>query len=223
MQERLLYLKSSASDIESYEPFFKEVNTAPGKLSVCFITTAANPARNKDFIQNDLEAFSKLGFAQVVIYDIAGKDKELLSSDLGNFDIIFLSGGSSFHLLKHMRNSGFDEVITRLLDKRVIYMSSSAGSIAAGSTAVVANWRHPERRPITRPKYTVGLGLVPFAISPHLNDNNREAIYRLASLVDFPVVALTDRQAVLSVNGQAKIVGEGEETVFNNIPGLLDL
>ncbi len=219
MSERLLFLKSSASNVESYEPFFEKTNTKANELTVCFVTTASKPARNKDFIQRDLNAFSELGFGSVSQYDISNKPADLLAEDFDWFDIVFLSGGNTFYLMKQIRNSGFETAMPKMLDEGVIYMSSSAGSIAAGSTTVTSNWKNPDRRPITRPKYTQGLGYVPFAITPHLDDGNRRTIEELAGTVDFPVAALTDEQSILVVNEEASIVGQGERHVFNNFPG----
>jgi len=59
------------------------------------------------------------------------------------------------------------------------------------------------------------LKLIPFVISPHTDETNIDAIKEYADKVNYPVVALTDKQAILVENGVQKIVGAGEKYVFN--------
>lgn len=63
------------------------------------------------------------------------------------------------------------------------------------------------------------MNLVPFAIAPHIDQTNIEETKLEAAKVSYPVIALSDKQAVLIDNNEAKIVGVGEKTIFNTSIG----
>ena len=51
-------------------------------------------------------------------YDIEGKTSKELKAKVKNFDIIFISGGNNFYLLKIIRESGFDTVLKKWLRQK---------------------------------------------------------------------------------------------------------
>ena len=93
--------------------------------------------------------------------------------------VIWSLGGNAFLLRRAMYESGFDDVVTSLLEDGVVYSGWSAGACVAGESL----------RPITlmddpfqiAPGYPVteapmdGLGLIPFSIVPHYRSNHPEA------------------------------------------------
>jgi dipeptidase E len=117
-------------------------------------------------------------------------------------------------LLKYVRESGFEEVLLDFLESGGIYVGVSAGSVVAGLNIESAGWKYPDRN-IVALKDLTGLELVPFVISVHTDDSNLGIIKNAVAKVDYPVVALTDKQALLVKNDELRIVGTGERYVFN--------
>ncbi len=184
------------------------------KLKVGFIPTAANPYPDKPWMEKDKQKLAELGL-EVFDVDINNKSKEELRNLLKNIDILFVAGGNTFYLLEKVRTSGFDEVAKELIDKGVLYIGSSAGSCLTGPTIETSSWKNQDKN-IVGLKDLTGLNLVPFLIFPHFKNEWQKTVEENSKKTSFPVVALTDQQAVLCIDGKCKIVGEGEKITFNS-------
>ena len=60
-----------------------------------------------------------------------------------------------------------------------------------------------------------GLNLVPFLITAHFENKYRKIIKQAARTTKYPIIALTDKQAVLVKDREAKIIGIGKKNIFN--------
>jgi len=146
--------------------------------------------------------------------DLKKENEISLSRKLDGFDMVFVTGGNTFYLLEQVRNSGFDKAIRKFLNKGGIYVGANAGSLIAGLNIEPAGWRHPERNTANLKDLTA-MKLVPFVISAHTNDKSIDLIKNCASKVSYPVVALTDKQAIIVEDGKHIIVGVGKKNIFN--------
>ena len=207
-----LFLTSAGLPPETTDEFLKLLGKEPEKTRVCFITTASHPEENKWYVEKDRERLSELCF-KVTELDLKDENENSLDAKLKDFDVIFVEGGNTFYLLKYVRESGFDKVLKLFLDKGGIYLGVSAGSMIVGLNIESAGWKHADRNIVDLQDLT-GLNLVPFVIAPHIDESNIEAIKECASKVNYPVIALTDKQAVLIEDGTQKIVGVGEKYIF---------
>ena len=145
--------------------------------------------------------------------DIKKENETSLEKKLIKFDVVFVTGGNNFYLLNCVRSSGFDKAIRKFLDKGGIYYGCSAGSIVTGLNIESAQWRNNKNT--IGLKDLTGLKLVPFVISVHIDDNNIRIIKDAAARVKYPVVALTDKQAIVVEDGKHRIVGIGKKNIFN--------
>jgi peptidase E len=89
----------------------------------------------------------------------------------------------------------------------------------AGLNIEAAHWEPPDTNTVGLKDLTA-MGFVPLAIAPHYNNKIALAIKNAAMEVKYPVVALTDAQAVMVDGDKIKIIGLGEKIVFNNSIGL---
>ena len=105
------------------------------ELSVAYISTAADPypVDRRPWADANRQKLIEIGF-KVTTYDIKNKDESILLADLSQFDIIYVEGGNVFYLLWHMRLSGMDKTLPKLLDAGKIYIGSSAGSVVLSPT-----------------------------------------------------------------------------------------
>ncbi len=137
------------------------------EIKVAYITTAADPypADNRPWYDGNRQKLVDLGFA-VTDYDLKGKTKVELTTDLAPFDIIYVEGGNVFYLLYHMRQSGMDQVLPKLLNAGKIYVGSSAGSAVLSPTVEHAMmFDSVDAAPLL--KDYRGLGIIKEQIHPH--------------------------------------------------------
>jgi dipeptidase E len=85
------------------------VGRPASEVKVGFIPTAANvETHNKDWLIGQFVSLWRYGFSQIDIVDptAAGVDWR---NRLDAVDMLWLSGGNTFHLLDQVRKTGFDD------------------------------------------------------------------------------------------------------------------
>lgn len=192
----------------------------PKGVKVGFIPTAADPEDDKWFVQASLDELDQLGM-EVKVVDLKGENKDSLLSKLAECEVIYVNGGNTFYLLDWVRKSGFDQIIGQLLDGGKIYCGVSAGSILAGPDIDPAGWKPSGDVNQVGIENLTALSLVPFAIFPHYTENHRRILEEKTKGINYPVIALTDKQAIMSENGRNELVGEGQIRIFNGNQDLL--
>ena len=187
-------------------------------VTVAFITTAAKPIENIEYLQRDwLIMKEELGFNMEEV-DIEGKTEGQVKKLLENKDIIFVEGGSTFYLLKAMRACNFEKVIREFLKNGVVYIGVSAGSIVAGRTIQTANiFGTGSNGNNVGLKNLKGLGLVPFDIFVHYKPEHAEIIRQ--KMPDSKkrgnnLKILTDSQAILVQGKEVDLIGDGEVIII---------
>ena len=208
-----LFLTSAGLPPETTEEFLKLLPQKPEETKICFIATASHPEENKCYVERDRERLWELGF-KIIELDLKKENKNSLGDRLKDFDVLFVEGGNTFYLLKYIRESGFDEALKLFLKRGGIYLGVSAGTMVTGLNIESANWKYADKN-IVNLKDLTGLKLVPYVFSVHIDESNLDIIKNIANKIDYPVIALTDKQALLIDNGIKKIVGEGEKYIFN--------
>lgn len=212
-----LYLTSAGLPPETTEEFLKLLGKKPKETKICFIPTASfvnHPEGDAQYMKEDKQRLIELGFKIITDIDLRNENKESLKEKLKDFDVIFVTGGNTFYLLKYMKESGFDKALKPFLDKGGIYLGVSAGSYVVGPDISIANWKHADDQNTVGLKDLRGLGLVDFLISPHYVPEHEEIINENKDKVPFPIFALTDSQAILVENGNIEFIGPGEFKKF---------
>ena len=199
---------------ETTPHFLKLLGRKPDGLKVAFIPAAADYKRVRGgYVSNDMARLKELGFS-VEEVDLRKENEKSLKKKLAGFDVVFVCGGNTFYLMTHVRESGFAKVVLKFLDVGGIYVGVSAGSMIAGLNIESATWKHVDRN-IAGLKDLTGMGFVPFILSVHIDDSNLGMVAEQAKKANQPVIALTDKQAVLVDGDGWKIVGPGKKMIFN--------
>jgi len=184
-------------------------------VTVAFISTAAKPEENLDFLRSDWTIMrDEMGF-NVEEVDIEGKTEAEVLKLLQVKDIIYVEGGNTFYLLKAMRGCNFDKVIKKLLKEGKVYIGASAGSIVAGRTIKTAEWLGDKN--IVKMKDFKGLNLVPFDIFVHYQPEHSEIIKK--QIPDIKkryknLRIITDEQAILVQGKTTALIGKGEAIIL---------
>ena len=159
-----LFLTSSFSHVSNLlEKFYGE--TVKGK-TVTFIPTACNVESYTGYMDNDKQAFERLG-VRVIELDIS---KELSTKDIENIintnDMIFIGGGNSFYLLQELRKSKADEIILKAINKNKLFIGVSAGSIITSPNIEYSKKMDDCAKAPNLNNFN-GLNLVDFYVLPH--------------------------------------------------------
>ena len=99
---------------ETRRDFLKLLKKNPKDTNVCFIPTAANhPTIDDWFVKRDRNNLEEVGFKMTDV-DLKQESESSLSKKLDSFDMVFVTGGNTFYLLKIVRESCFDMAIRKL-------------------------------------------------------------------------------------------------------------
>lgn len=173
-----LFLSSIGIPEKYNSQFCKLVGKSFDEIKMIFCPTAADPYKNKWFVDEDRKSFEKVGM-EIKELDLKDYvDKEIkLENNLDWGDVIYFSGGNSFYLNYWMREVGFKEVMLRLFKKGKVYAGGSAGAVVAGSSiAPVEFLDHPEEVPI---RIDEGLNFIDYSILPHWGYEKYDEDYKL--------------------------------------------
>jgi dipeptidase E len=188
-----------ASELTAALPKLTGFLSGRGQKLLFIPTAATGEGWSPEHITHILP-FENMGF-EVVTHDLS-KSREPLPEGLsiGDFHAVYVCGGNTFFLMSHMRRTGFDEIVRKAVDGGLIYIGSSAGSVAAtpdiGYAASLDDRAQGDGD-------DAGLGFVGFAILPHLGHPTMgEAVMNCYSRWDdeeygAPAFALTDDQVIL--------------------------
>lgn len=192
--------------------FLKTLPKPPKELKLTHIFTASKVKDDTAFVEKDRKAFQEIGF-NVQELDLEDKNREILRELLKDTDIVYMQGGNGFYLLKHIRESGFDTLLPELLEKRVIYFGTSAGSYITCPTIEMHRWSNKKIDTFGITDIS-GLNLIPFLISVHYDQTRHDLIKDGIEHTSLPVRILTDDQALLIQEGNIKLVGAGPEVIL---------
>ncbi len=185
------------------------------KLRVAYIPTAMHPeGGDKHWAIKNLQELVDLKFKEIDIVDLAVLSKEQWLPRLEAADVIMVGGGFEGYLLRIMQESGFNNEIEKLLEKRV-YVGNSAGAMATTPSIdpKVSEFLYAESQDSN--KITKGLSLVSFSFFPHFNngyfnvkENVVEKLLKNSKLAS-PAYLVDDNSALQIVDDEIKKVGKG--------------
>lgn len=139
--------------------------------------------------------------------------------EIESAEAVLVGGGNTFHLLKHLYDSGTLWAIRARVLAGAPYMGWSAGSNVACPTIKTTN-----DMPVVEPARLDALRLIPFQINPHYTDvviPNHGGETRAQRVAEFTksnpgvyVVGLREGSAVEVSNGTATLLGPHSARIF---------
>jgi len=180
-----------------------------------------NVARgSKEWFINDLYNIKKQGCKHIDIVDISALPEKIWRPRLEEADVLFSSGGNSFHLMRWMKESGLKEILPELL-KTKVYAGISAGSMVTNPTLELSS---KDRKIYYEENFgyssNEALHFVDFYIRPHFKSPdfpqaNEEYLKQVAEGIQAVIYAIDDNSALKVVEGQVDIVSEGKYLILN--------
>ena len=128
-------------------------------------------------------------------------------------DALLVFGGDVTYLSRWMRESGLADLMPLL--RKTVYVGVSAGSMV---TAPIFGETYDD--PAIPFIIVEGLGLVDFALLPHLDhDNHPESssakVQRMAAAVPVPTYGIDDQTAIKVADGIVEVISEGRWKLFD--------
>lgn len=209
----LLTSASYEKNPEIEKEFLRLVNKESSKIKVFLVTTADRKDKDWKWVKFTIKQLQRIGIASQNIF-IFSLNRRIKNKDLKDIDVIYVCGGNTFLYLDGIRKTGLDEKIKEFVKKGKVYFGVSAGSYIACPTIEAATWKQADGNTINL-KDLAALNLVPFLITAHFEEKYRSIIEKAASRTKYPIIALSDKQAILVKDKDIKIIGEGEKIIFN--------
>ena len=217
---KLLLTSGGITNKSIADALFDLVGKKPEDSTLAFVPTAANvEVGDKDWLINDLSNLKNQNFKSIDIVDISAIDRKHWEPRLKSADILFFSGGDTYHLMDWINKSGLGELLPELLETRV-YAGISAGSMVTNPDLATKISQVVYDSDLDKIGETPGLNYVDFYFIPHLNSpyfpkliekNIREVSKRIPK----KIYALDDQSALKVINGKVEIISEGKYLEFN--------
>lgn len=213
---KLLLTSNGLSNKSIANALFELVEKPASATHIAFVPTAMNVSESdKGWFINDLNNIKKQNCKEIDIVDISALPQNVWLPRMEKADVLFFSGGNTFHLMRWLKESGLADLLPRLLKKK-IWAGISAGSIVTSPTLNLSS----QDKKIYYEK-TFGysseeaLGLVDFYVRPHLNSPSFPKVRKkylevIAKEVGKTIYALDDQSALKVKDDKIEIITEGE-------------
>ncbi|HSW96343.1 MAG TPA: Type 1 glutamine amidotransferase-like domain-containing protein [Candidatus Saccharimonadales bacterium] len=200
---------------------FKQVYKKPfEQSSVGFITTAAfgeedGPEWNAiAWLEKHREKLREQKITDIEDINLKEVNQYELEEKLLSKDIIYINGGNTFYLLYWVRKRKLENLLRIFLQRGGIYIGVSAGSIITCPTIESAGWDPADKNAVNLTNLK-GLNLVNFLIHPHFENIQKKQMQNIARGTKYPIVALTNQQAILVHDKSIQLIGEKTSNFFN--------
>lgn len=204
-----LLLTSAAFTNQAIKDGFARLVAKPFEaLRIVFIPTASRTEEELDYVAVSKKELLELGIKTENIKELQLEHK-ISPEELKNADVIYVCGGNTFYLLKKVRESHFDQVFLQFMERGGVYVGVSAGSILVGPNIAVAGIGENGDKNDVHLTDTRGLNKVPFAISPHYTEKEKNILDTMEAKVDYKIKRITDHEAILITDETVQMLGTG--------------
>lgn len=180
-----------------------------------------------DFISGNepRSPMAELGWKSVGVLELTALPslaKDFWIPKVREADVLLVAGGDAGYLAHWMKISGIVDLLPELND--TVWVGLSAGSMVMAPRIgdAFVGWRDPVLGP-DAPRNDTTLGLVDFAIFPHLDhpdlpDNTLVNAEKWAAGLGLPCYVIDDETAIIVSDGKVRVVSEGN---WVNIPNVM--
>lgn len=211
---KLLLTSAGIANLSIADALVNLVGKEAKDIKVAFMPTAANVEEGDkvSWFFRQYEDLRRVGIEWIDMIDFSAVNVDWRAR-LEDCDVLFLSGGNTFHLLDQIRKQGFDTYLKAVLDNKV-YVGISASSITMTPSIEVA--AIPPGDP-NLPNLTdlTGLGYVGFEIEPHCDEARFAIIEKYAKEHGKKVYAIDDETALRIVDGTVEVISEGKWKLYD--------
>ncbi len=203
--KRLLLTSNGFENPKIGKEFLKLVNKPVTEIKSLFIPNASRTKEELHYISLSKKELIDLGIEKenIIEYNL---DRDVSDGELENIDVVYMCGGNTFYLLYKVRESKFDEKINEIVNKGIVYVGVSAGSMIIGPDIDVSGIREEWDKNDIGIKDLTGLNLIKERISPHYINEDKEAIQKFERETGKKVTPLRDNQAILIKDNEINVI-----------------
>lgn len=203
--KKLLLTSAGFLNKEVTNVFLKELNKELSKSRV-FMVAGARIEEEEYYIQESKQELIDLGFNDIFVFNL---DRQISIDEVKDYDAIYVCGGNTYYIMKKFRKTGLDKIVIKLVNQGIIYVGVSAGSVMAGPDIEIAGWGIGGDKNDVDLKDLTGFNLTNISIFPHFEeDKHRQDVEEFKKKVNYPVIELTDNQAVFIKGERYRVIGE---------------
>ncbi len=182
--------------------FFRLCEKNKEEIRLFLVTTAKKTDEDWKFVESVVSDLEGIGLLRenIIIFSL---DKTIEDKDLMDIDVIHICGGNTFHYLDGIRKTGLIDKVVPLVERGVLYVGVSAGSILAGPNIEIAS---PYDDNDINLSNLDGFHLTDTIISPHFIEEERETIENFKKKKNCDVFLLTDPQAISIEDDVMKLI-----------------
>lgn len=180
--------------------------------TVLFIDTAAEPEIGHEdgddwWLKNDLDGLRNQGY-QVDRWSITSKSADEIEAKIDEYDIIYMCGGNTIHLLQQLQQTHSFDLIKKKVLAGKPYIGTSAGSIVA--CAKIPTYLE-DAEGIELDDYT-GFGFCDLIFVPHWGQDSFKDVYLNGRIQkayndnEPPFLLMSDYHYALIENGAVTVV-----------------
>lgn len=197
-----IFLAASFNDVC---PLFADFERNIKGKTVTFIPTASMVENVVFYVEAGKKALEKLG-AIVVELELSTATAEEIRTKLKNNDIIYVTGGNTFFLLKELKRTGADKIIIEEVNAGKLYIGESAGAMVTAANIEYA-------KGMDNPKKAPGLlefdalNLVDFYTVPHYtNFPFKKAAQKIVSQYssELKLLPISNHEALIMVGDELR-------------------
>lgn len=214
---KLLLCSSDFCDLEIKTKLEELVGKPLKKANVAVINEAsAVEAGDKRWLIDGLKLLDET-CADIDFVNLLALSLEEVTERLNTADIIFCFGGNTRYLKTVFDKTGFSNILSKFLEKKV-WVGSSAGSCVLGNKILSKSFNQIYT---DEPSFDVNeyLGIVNLSIVPHLNSfvpsNTIDILIEESKTQNYPVYAISDNCAIVVEDGKIELIGKDGYKLVN--------
>ena len=184
------------------EEFLKLVGKPANQIKIIFIPTASITKEELFYVGKSIEELESVGITKSNIHELQ-IDQKISYAEVKDFDVMYVCGGNTFHLLQRIRKFGFDNILKKFIDANKVYLGVSAGSIIMGPNIELAKFGDKN---VGGLKDFTGLNYIDEAIAPHFTEADRAPLNKFQKTVKYKIKPLTDNQVLLVTDKGQKVI-----------------
>ncbi len=200
---KLLLTSGGLTNQKIKHHFLKLVDKPIPKIKVIFIPTASSRTTEElEYVKQSKRELLDLGINPKNIITLH-LDKPVSYLTIKDGDVMYVCGGNTFYLLDRIRKTSFDKTIKKFINDGKLYLGVSAGSIIVGPDISIAL---PYDENDVKMIDFSGLKIIDRIIHAHYLQAEREFVTTFQKKIKFPVIPLTDQQALIVIDEQEEII-----------------
>lgn len=217
---KLLLTSAGISNNSIKESLLGLVGKKPEEISLVFIPTASNvETGDKSWLINDYINIKNLNLRSINIVDISAVSIDIWEPQIIQADVILLGGGNTFYLMEWLNKSSLKEMLPELL-KTKVYVGISAGSMVLSKDLLLNITQKLYKEDLEKTNNVDGAGLVDFYILPHYSNKpsklrTKDTVLNATQDIKNKIYAIDDNSAIEFIDGNIKIISEGEFLEIN--------